>query len=102
MIALDDLRKRIKANEREALFFMEFDDLNYAEKILLDNINNKADSMLTYDLLIKIYHQRNDLSSLLKLLNTAIQNTDKKEFYRKLKKQVILFRFFSDLNKIDA
>ena len=102
MIALDDLRKRIKANEKEALFFMEFNDLDYAEKILLDNINNKASSILTYDLLIKIYHKKDDLTSLLKLLDSAIQNTSKKEFYRKLKKQVILFRFFSDLSKTGA
>jgi hypothetical protein len=101
-MTLDDLRKKIEANEREALFFMEFNDLDHAEKILLDNIIHKASSVLTYDLLVKIYHKRDDLSSLLKLLNTAIQNTGKKEFYKKLKKQIILFRFFSDLNRIDA
>ncbi len=102
MIALDDLRNRIKANEREALFFMEFGDLGYAEKILNYNIKNKASSILTYDLLIKIYHKKNDLSSLLTLLNLAIQNTDKKVFYRKLKKQIILFRFLSDLDRINT
>jgi hypothetical protein len=102
MTELDDLRKRIEANEKEALFFMEFNDLEYAEKILLDNINNKASSILTYDLLIKIYHKKSDLASLLKLLDSAIQNTPKKGFYRKLKKQIVLFRFLSDLNQIDA
>ena len=102
MMALDGLRKRIKANEREALFFMELNDLDLAEKILLANISYKTSSVLTYNLLIKIYHTRNDLPSLLKLLNTAIQNTDKKEFYRKLRKQIILFRLYDDLNRFEA
>ncbi len=102
MIAFDGLSKRIKANEREALFFMEFNDLDYAEKLLLENLNEKTNSVLTYDLLIRIYHKKNDLSSMLRLLNSAIQYTDKKEFYRRLRKQIIIFMIFNDLEKIDA
>ena len=102
MIAVDYSRKRIKTNEREALFFMEFDSFEAAEKILLENLSLKADSVLTYDLLIRIYHQRNDMVSLTKLLNSAMQNTDRKEFYRKLKKQVVVSRLFDDLRSIDS
>jgi hypothetical protein len=94
--------KKIRENEKKALFFMEFKNLESAEKALLDNIKLNTESVLTYDLMIKIYHQKNDLSSLLGLLNSGIQNTGKKNFYRKLKKQIILFRFLNDLDAPDA
>jgi len=92
----------IKSNEKNALFFMEFKDFSNAEKILKKNINVRTDSILTYDLLIRIYHHKNDLSSLIRLLNTGIKNTDKKTFYRRLKKKIMLYKIFNDIDMVDA
>ncbi|MBM3701016.1 MAG: hypothetical protein FJW68_08930 [Actinobacteria bacterium] len=91
--------KIIKENELKALFFMKYCQIDNAEKILLDNIKKYAQSTLTYDLLIKIYEEKKDFHSQIKILNEAIKNTSKSSFYRKLKKQVIISKIFSDIFK---
>ena len=89
----------IKENELKALFFMEYSHVDDAEKLLLDNIKKCACSTLTYDLLVKIYEKKQDFHSQIKILNKAIKNTSKSNFYRKLKKQVIISKIFSDISK---
>jgi hypothetical protein len=89
--------EKIIFNEVKALFFIDNNQSDVAEKFLLKNIEEKTNSALTYNLLIKIYNEKNDYMGLLKTLNTGIKSTAKKDFYRKLKKQMILSRIINDL-----
>ena len=89
--------EKIIFNEAKALFFMENNQFDVAEKFLLKNIEEKTDSTLTYNLLIKIYNEKNDYMGLLNILNIGIKSTVKKDFFRKLKKQIILSRILRDL-----
>lgn len=92
--------EKIIFNEVKALFFIEKNQFDVAEKLLLKNIEEKTDSILTYNLLIKIYNEKNDYRGLLDTLNTGIKSTAEKDFYRKLKKQIILSRMQRDLRCI--
>ena len=89
--------EKIIFNELKALFFIDKNQFDIAEKLLLKNIEEKTDSILTYNLLIKIYNEKNDYKGLLMALNTGIKSTLKKDFYRKLKKQIVLSRIIKDL-----
>jgi hypothetical protein len=92
--------EKIIFNELKALFFIENNQFDIAEKFLLKNVEEKTDSILTYNLLIKIYNEKNDYRGLINTLNTGIKSTLKKDFYRKLKKQIILSRMQRDLRCI--
>ncbi len=85
--------ENIKNNELQALYFIEIKDYKNAEKILLENVLVNTNSCLTYNLLIKIYNNNNDFSSLINILNCDIKNTQNKLIYKKLKKQIILSKF---------
>jgi hypothetical protein len=89
--------EKIIFNEVKALYFIDNNQFDVAEKFLLKNIEEKTNSALTFNLLIKIYNEKNDYRGLLKTLNTGIKNTVKKDFYKKLKKQVILSRIINNL-----
>ena len=84
--------EKIIFNEVKALFFIDNNQFDVAEKFLLKNLEEKTNSALTFNLLIKIYNEKNDYSGLLKTLNAGIKSAVKKDFYRKLKKQIILSR----------
>jgi hypothetical protein len=62
--------EKIIVNEVKALFFIDNNQLDVAEKFLLKNIEEKTNSALTFNLLIKIYNEKNDYNGLLKTLNT--------------------------------
>lgn len=94
--------EKIIFNEVKALFFIENNQFDVAEKFLLKNIEEKTSSALTFNLLIKIYNEKNDYSGLLKTLNEGIRNAGKKDFYRKLKKQVILSRIRKNLKCVHS
>ena len=94
--------EKIIFNEVKALFFIDNNQFDVAEKFLLKNIEEKTNSALTFNLLIKIYNEKNDYSGLLKTLNTGIKSTVKKDFYRKLKKQIILSRIIKDLKYVQT
>jgi hypothetical protein len=89
--------EKIIFNEVKALFFIDNNQFDVAEKFLLKNIEEKTGSALTYNLLIKIYNEKNDYSGLLRTLNMGIKSTIKQDFYRKLKKQIILSRIRKNL-----
>jgi hypothetical protein len=89
--------EKIIFNELKALFFIDNNQFDIAERLLLKNIEEKTGSVLTYNLLIKIYNEKNDYKGLLMALNMGIKSTVKKDFYRKLKKQIILSRIIKDL-----
>jgi hypothetical protein len=89
--------EKIIFNEVKALFFIDNNQSDVAEKFLLKNIEEKTNSALTYNLLIKIYNEKNDYRGLLKTLNTGIKSAVRKDFYRKLKKQIILSRIRKNL-----
>ena len=89
--------EKIIFNEVKALFFIDNNQSDVAEKFLLKNIEEKTNSALTYNLLIKIYNEKNDYRGLLNTLSTGIKSTVKKDFYRKLKKQIILSRIRKNL-----
>jgi hypothetical protein len=92
--------EKIIFNELKALFFIDNNQFDVAEKFLLKNIEEKTNSALTYNLLIKIYNKKNDYNGLIKTLNTGIKSTEKKDFYRKLKKQIILSRIINNLKYV--
>lgn len=92
--------EKIIFNEVKALFFIDNNQFDVAEKFLLKNIEEKTNSALTFNLLIKIYNEKNDYNGLLKTLNTGIKSTIKKDFYRKLKKQIILSRIIKDFKNV--
>jgi hypothetical protein len=94
--------EKIIFNELKALFFIDKNQFDIAERLLLKNIEEKTDSILTYSLLIKIYNEKNDYEGLLMALNTGIKTTLKKDFYRKLKKQIILSRIIKDLKCVQS
>ena len=94
--------EKIIFNEVKALFFIDNNQPDVAEKFLLKNIEEKTNSALTFNLLIKIYNEKNDYNGLLKTLNTGIKSAVKKDFYRKLKKQIILSRILNDLKHVAA
>jgi hypothetical protein len=89
--------EKIIFNEVKALYFIDNNQFDVAEKFLLNNIEEKTNSALTFNLLIKIYNEKNNYSGLLKTLNAGIKSTVKKDFYRKLKKQIILSRIRKNL-----
>jgi hypothetical protein len=94
--------EKIIFNELKALFFIDKNQFDIAERLLLKNIEERTDSILTYNLLIKVYNEKNDYNGLLMTLNLGIKSTGKKDFYRKLKKQVILSRIIKDLKCIQG
>jgi hypothetical protein len=89
--------EKIIFNELKALYFIDKNQFDIAEGLLLKNIEERTDSTLTYNLLIKVYNKKNDYNGLLMTLNTGIKSTAKKDFYRKIKKQVILSRIIKDI-----
>jgi len=93
--------EKIIFNEVKALFFIDNNQFDVAEKFLLKNIEVQTCSALTYNLLIKIYNENNDYSGLLKTLNKGIKSNVRKDFYRKLKKQIILSRITNNLNYVE-
>ena len=98
----NDRLSKIKENELKALFFIKYLKPDYAIKILEENIAINTESSLTYDILIKIYENKKDYHSLINTLNQAIKYTTKKDFYRKIKKQLIIAKFISQFNKISS
>ncbi len=94
--------EKIIFNELKALFFIDKNQFDIAEGLLLKNIEEKTGSILTYNLLIKIYNEKNDYKGLLMTLNTGIKSTVKKDFYRKLKKQIVLSRIIKDLKSFQS
>ncbi len=94
--------EKIIFNEVKALFFIDNNQFDVAEKFLLKNIEENTNSALTFNLLIKIYNENNDYKGLLKTLNTGIKSTVKKDFYRKLKKQIILSRIIKNLKCVQS
>ncbi len=94
--------EKIIFNEVKALFFIENNQFDVAEKFLLKNIEEKTSSALTFNLLIKIYNEKNDYSGLLKTLDEGIRSAVKKDFYRKLKKQIILSRIRKNLKCVQS
>jgi hypothetical protein len=97
MTSICNSPEKIIFNELKALFFIDKNQFDIAEKLLLKNIDERTDSILTYNLLIKVYNEKNDYNGLLMALNTGIKSTIEKDFYRKLKKQVILSRIIKDI-----
>jgi len=89
--------EKIIFNELKALFFIDKNQFDIAEGLLLKNIEERTDSILTYNLLIKVYIEKNDYNGLLMTLNNGIKSTVEKDFYRKIKKQVILSRIIKDI-----
>jgi hypothetical protein len=89
--------EKIIFNELKALFFIDKNQFDIAEGLLLKNIEERTDSILTYNLLIKVYNQKKDYKGLLMTLNTGIKSTVEKDFYRKIKKQVVLSRIIKDI-----
>ncbi len=93
--------RKIKNNEIRALFFIEKNLPFKAEKILLKNLISGTANTMTYDLLIRIYHERNDYPSLIKILDLAIKKTLKNGFYRDVKKQAVLSWILTDIEFIE-
>ena len=91
------LNRSIKNNEIKALFFIEKNFIFKAEKILLRNLRSGSANVMTFDLLIRIYYERDDYSSMIKILDLAIEKTPESSFYRSLKKQAILTNFQTNL-----
>jgi len=89
--------EKIIFNEIKALLFIDNNQFDVAEKFLLKNIEEKTNSALTYNLLVKIYNEKNDYRGLLNTLSTGIKSNVKKDFYKKLKKQIILSRIINNL-----
>lgn len=89
--------KKIKEKELQALLFIENNMIDSAEKILLQNIDAETDSNFTYDLLIRVYEFKEDYQNLIKILNTAIKSAGKKDFYRNLKKKLIISKILKDI-----
>lgn len=89
--------KKIKEKELQALLFIENNMIDSAEKILLQNIDAETDSNFTYDLLIRVYEFKEDYQNLIKILNTAIKSAGKKDFYRNLKKKLIISKIIKDI-----
>ena len=96
------LNRSIKNNEIKALFFIEKNFIFKAEKILLRNLRSGSANVMTFDLLIRIYYERDDYSSMIKILDLAIEKTPESSFYRSLKKQAILSKFQTDLEMAES
>jgi hypothetical protein len=92
-----ELNSSIKNNEIRALFLIEKDFILKAEKLLLKNLRYGTSNPMTFDLLIRIYHEKDDYSSLIKTLDYAIKNSQKSIFYREIKKRAVMAKFFTDL-----
>jgi hypothetical protein len=90
-------KNSIRNNEIRALFLIEKNNILKAEKLLLKNLKSGSANTMTFDLLIRIYHEKDDYSSLIKTLDNAIEKTTQSLFYRTIKKQAILARLFTDL-----
>ncbi|MBM3707700.1 MAG: hypothetical protein FJW69_05075 [Actinobacteria bacterium] len=102
MVLLLNSIEKVRNNEVKALLLIDKNRVENAEKLLLRNLRTGTDSVLTYDLLIRIYNQKKDYSSLVKTLNSGIRTTGKKVFYRKLKKTVILSKLFQDIEDLSS
>jgi len=94
--------KRVRDNELKALYYIDKNEIGNAETLLHRNLKTGTDSVLTYDLLIRIYNQKKDYSSLIKTLNTGIKKTGKKDFYRKLKKAAVASKLFQDIEDLSS
>ena len=101
MVLFLNLFERVKDNEIKALLLIDRNKVENAEKLLLKNLQAGTDSILTYDLLIRIYNQKKDYPSLIKTLNTGIKKTSKKNFYKKLKKAAILSKLLQDIEDLN-
>jgi len=92
--------KETRATEMEALFYFESKNFTSAEKLLLHNLKCNTKSLFTYDLLIRIYHEKKDTTSLIWLLGEGIKNTEKKDYFRKFRKNVIVSKLATDFLNI--
>ena len=68
-------KNSIRNNEIRALFLIEKNNILKAEKLLLKNLKSGSANTMTFDLLIRIYHEMDDYSSLIKTLDNAIEKT---------------------------
>jgi hypothetical protein len=100
MVLFLDSFKKVRNNEVKALLLIDRNKVENAEKVLLRNLRIGTESTLTYDLLIRVYNQKEDYLSLIKTLNTGIKKTSNKDFYRKLKKTVILSKLLQDIEDL--
>ncbi|MBM3704992.1 MAG: hypothetical protein FJW66_00560 [Actinobacteria bacterium] len=100
--SVEKIRTQIRANELKALFFIENNLIFEAEKMLVSNMNSGTDSPMTFDLLIRIYEKTCNYPLLLSTLDSGIKRTVKKDFYRRLKKQIIFSRLLKDISAITA
>jgi len=87
----------IRNNEIRALFLIEKNHIAKAEKLLFKNLKSGSANPMTFDLLIRIYHEKDDYSSLIKILDSAIEKTTQSLFYRTIKKQAVLAKLFTEL-----
>ncbi|MBM3709779.1 MAG: hypothetical protein FJW61_05100 [Actinobacteria bacterium] len=94
--------KRVRDNELKALYYIDKNEIGNAEKLLHRNLRIGTDSILTFDLLIRIYSQKKDYSFLIRTLNDGIKKTGKKDFYRKLKKAAIVSRLLQDIEDLSG
>jgi len=90
-------KSSVRNNEIRALFLIEKNHIVKAEKLLLNNLKSGSVNSMTFNLLIRIYHEKDDYSSLIKILDNAIKKTSQRLFYRTIKKQAILARLLTDL-----
>ena len=102
MFTSQDAIQKVKKNEMKALFYFDICKPYAAEKYLVRNLKKQTTSFLTYNLLVKIYHQKKDYSALIKVLNSGIRNTSNKSKYRKLKKQVMVSKLLHDIFNASA
>ncbi len=83
--------------EKKASKLIKERKFDEAEKILDQNLEKKIESYGTYHLMFQLYSLKGDYSNMIKILNRAIRySTQKRRFFKELKRVVILDKILKD------
>jgi len=91
----------VKESDKKADRVLKKERLANAEKVLNNNLNTGTKNLLNYDLLLAIEKKRDNYSGVISILEDAINYSDNKEKYKKLRKKIIMNKILSDMYLIE-
>lgn len=91
----------VKKSDKRADRVLKKERLANAEKVLNNNLDTGTKNLLNYDLLLAIEKKRDNYSGVISILEDAINYSDNKEKYKKLRKKIIMNKILSDMYLIE-
>lgn len=76
------------------------DRFSKKDKLIDVEMNSETKNPINYDLLLTVEEKKDNYTGVIEVLEDAINNSDNKEKYRKLRKKIIMKKILSDMNII--